>query len=298
MGVAIALSHITSVASSTVVCVDSTFAGAGSVGASRQGASFSEHRGGGGGNIIGGRTHHLSSCKSFGSSSLLSGACNVKFDDFLGRPVAVRAAADDSSIDSFLKKGTRFLKLGGRKQEEEEEAGEATRGRKGTQLFGIGGRKKKKQREEEESASDEPSLFGTQLFSNFGLKRGESQNGTARGGGALVPRKETTALDVLSFGRGRRQDPRTVFVVGATGQTGARISQQLLHAGFNVRGGVGDLFFAQQLAEFATQYGVSLQLSPLCQCLTRSIPALCLLATFCCWLLGCSESLCQMKAKR
>jgi hypothetical protein len=153
------------------------------------------------------------------------------------------------------------LKLGGRKQEEEEEAGEAIRGRKGTQIFGIGGRKKKKQREEEESASDEPSLFGTQLFSNFGLKRGESQNGTARGG-ALVPRKETTALDVLSFGRGRRQDPRTVFVAGATGQTGARISQQLLHAGFNVRGGVGDLFFAQQLAEFATQYGVSLQLSP------------------------------------
>jgi hypothetical protein len=256
MGVAIALSHITSVASSTVVCVDSTFAGAASVGASRQGASFSEHRGGGGGgNIIGGRAHHLSSCKSFGSSSLLSGACNVKFDDFLGRPVAVRAAADDSSSDSFLKKGTRFLKLGGRKQEEEEEeAGEAIRGRKGTQR--IRGRKKKKQREEEESASDEPSLFGTQLFSNFGLKRGESQNGTARRGGALVPRKETTAVDVLSFGRGRRQDPRTVFVAGATGQTGSRISQQLLHAGFNVRGGVGDLFFAQQLAEFATQYGV------------------------------------------
>jgi len=297
MGVAIALSHITSVASSTVVCVDSTFAGAASVGASRQGASFTEHRGGGGGgNIIGGRAHHLSSCKSFGSSSLLSGACNVKFDDFLGRPVAVRAAADDSSSDSFLKKGTRFLKLGGRKQEEEEEAGEAIRGRKGTQR--IRGRKKKKQREEEESASDEPFLFGTQLFSNFGLKRGESQNGTARRGGALVPRKETTAVDVLSFGRGRRQDPRTVFVAGATGQTGSRISQQLLHAGFNVRGGVGDLFFAQQLAEFATQYGVSLQLSPLCQCLTRSIPALCSLATVCCWLSGCSESLCQMKAKR
>jgi hypothetical protein len=60
MGVAIAISHITSVASSTVVCVDSTFAGAASVGAGRQGTSFSEHRGGGGGgggNIIGGRAH-------------------------------------------------------------------------------------------------------------------------------------------------------------------------------------------------------------------------------------------------
>jgi nucleoside-diphosphate-sugar epimerase len=48
-----------------------------------------------------------------------------------------------------------------------------------------------------------------------------------------------------------------VFVAGATGQIGARITQQLLRSGFNVRGGVRDLYFAQQLAEFSTQYGVS-----------------------------------------
>ncbi|EFJ25201.1 hypothetical protein SELMODRAFT_57383, partial [Selaginella moellendorffii] len=54
----------------------------------------------------------------------------------------------------------------------------------------------------------------------------------------------------------RAPDAKTVFVAGATGQIGARVSQQLLRSGFTVRGGVRDLYFAQQLAEFATQYGV------------------------------------------
>eukprot|EP00850_Spirogloea_muscicola_P006695 SM000032S12079 [mRNA] locus=s32:391211:394011:+ [translate_table: standard] len=60
----------------------------------------------------------------------------------------------------------------------------------------------------------------------------------------------------LFGGRGRPGDPKTVFVAGATGQTGTVITAELLHAGFKVRAGVPDLGRAQQLAEFATEYGV------------------------------------------
>ena len=72
----------------------------------------------------------------------------------------------------------------------------------------------------------------------------EQQNGTAIVKGGALVRKESTPLDALAFGRGHRNDPRTMFVAGAIGQIVARSSHQLLHAGFNIRGGVWDIYFA------------------------------------------------------
>ncbi|KAL2898900.1 Protein PLASTID TRANSCRIPTIONALLY ACTIVE 16 chloroplastic [Bienertia sinuspersici] len=57
-------------------------------------------------------------------------------------------------------------------------------------------------------------------------------------------------------GPGRQKDAGTVFVAGATGQAGARISQQLLREGFKVRAGVPDLGAAQELARFASEYKI------------------------------------------
>lgn len=194
--------------------------------------------------------HRLSSGRSLALSSFTSLVPSSFSATFIGRVaesqqrLVVRAADDDS----FFSKGTQFFKFGGQKEEPSDEPAA------GTQFFRLGGRKKKTEVPEEASND---SFFGTQKF-KFNTQRGTKDpgNGTVKGG-ALVQRKESTTLDALSFGRGRRPDPKTVFVAGATGQTGARIAQQLLHSGFNVRGGVRNLFFAQQLAEFATQYGVS-----------------------------------------
>lgn len=58
----------------------------------------------------------------------------------------------------------------------------------------------------------------------------------------------------LSFGR--RKDPGTVFVAGATGQAGVRIAQSLLREGFKVRAGVPELGAAQELALLAAKYKV------------------------------------------
>ncbi|RVW65809.1 Protein plastid transcriptionally active 16, chloroplastic [Vitis vinifera] len=58
----------------------------------------------------------------------------------------------------------------------------------------------------------------------------------------------------LSFGR--RKDPGTVFVAGATGQAGIRIAQALLREGFSVRAGVSDLGAAQELARLGAKYKV------------------------------------------
>lgn len=160
--------------------------------------------------------------------------------------IAVRAAKGDS----IFSKGTQFFKLGRQEEEGEEEEEQP---RSGTQFFTGWGKKEKEQEEEDEEEEEKPAFFGTQRL-RFGTRSG---NGAATiKGGALVRKEANTALDALPFGRGRRTDPRTVFVAGATGQIGARISQQLLHAGFNIRGGVRDIYFAQQLAEFASQYGV------------------------------------------
>ncbi|KAI5665966.1 hypothetical protein M9H77_15819 [Catharanthus roseus] len=54
----------------------------------------------------------------------------------------------------------------------------------------------------------------------------------------------------------RRKDPGTVFVAGATGQAGVRISQTLLRQGFRVRAGVSDLGAAQDLARLAASYKI------------------------------------------
>lgn len=204
--------------------------------------------------VVGSGRKGAQSLASRRSIVLGSFVTNGALEEQRQRAVVVRAAKDGS----IFAKGTQFFKLGGRKEEADEEEEEEA-APSGTQFFsGLGGWGKKaaeKNVEDEEEANEKPALFGTQRL-RFGTKRGsvDSGNGAAKGG-ALV-KKESTALDALPFGRGRRNDPKTVFVAGATGQIGARISQQLLHSGFTVRGGVRDIYFAQQLAEFATQYGV------------------------------------------
>ncbi|ONK62201.1 uncharacterized protein A4U43_C07F1420 [Asparagus officinalis] len=54
----------------------------------------------------------------------------------------------------------------------------------------------------------------------------------------------------------RRKDPNTVFVAGATGQSGTRIAQTLLRQGFAVRAGVPELSAAQELARLASTYKI------------------------------------------
>ncbi|KAK9057593.1 hypothetical protein SSX86_022429 [Deinandra increscens subsp. villosa] len=55
---------------------------------------------------------------------------------------------------------------------------------------------------------------------------------------------------------GKRKDPNTVFVAGATGQAGIRIAQTLLREGFSVRAGVPELGAAQDLARLAVNYKI------------------------------------------
>ncbi|KAK3018623.1 hypothetical protein RJ639_003492 [Escallonia herrerae] len=71
---------------------------------------------------------------------------------------------------------------------------------------------------------------------------------------ALIP-VVTNPTSGLSFNQ-RRKDPGTVFVAGATGQAGVRISQMLLREGFSVRAGVSELGAAQELARFAATYKI------------------------------------------
>lgn len=145
-----------------------------------------------------------------------------------------------------VKKGTRIFKFNSKKESSEPSVVPS-----GTKLFRFGAKKQPAPNDENE-ASEEPKI-GTQLFRTLGSFGPSKESGGAVKGGALVPKKESVGL---SFSFPRRQDPKTVFVAGATGQIGARIAQKLLRQGFSVRGGVRDLFIAQQLAEFATQYGV------------------------------------------
>lgn len=71
---------------------------------------------------------------------------------------------------------------------------------------------------------------------------------------SLVP--VVTSPSTTLFASTRRKDPRTVFVAGATGQAGARISWALLRQGFSVRAGVPDLPSAQDLARVVSTYKV------------------------------------------
>ncbi|XP_027341240.1 protein PLASTID TRANSCRIPTIONALLY ACTIVE 16, chloroplastic-like [Abrus precatorius] len=75
-------------------------------------------------------------------------------------------------------------------------------------------------------------------------------------GASFVPIVSIPSSPSFSFGKPRRKDPATVFVAGATGQTGIRIAQTLLREGFTVRAGVPQLSSAQQLARLATQYKI------------------------------------------
>jgi hypothetical protein len=144
-----------------------------------------------------------------------------------GAAAAAASAGDEPSSSSSSSRGLQLFKFGLKRNEDEEE-----------EEGGI---------EEDGSSGDESSPFASVLEAWKRLNEG------SRGEG-LVP-----VANVLGAARSasvRRQDPRTVFVAGANGQIGARSAQKLLRQGLVVRGGVRDLFAAQQLAEFATQYGV------------------------------------------
>lgn len=69
---------------------------------------------------------------------------------------------------------------------------------------------------------------------------------------SLVPVVTGTSAGLSS----KRKDPGTVFVAGATGQAGVRISQTLLRQGFKVRAGVSNLGAAQDLARLAASYKI------------------------------------------
>ncbi|KAK1693985.1 hypothetical protein QYE76_010682 [Lolium multiflorum] len=73
---------------------------------------------------------------------------------------------------------------------------------------------------------------------------------------ALIPAFPSPATGSLFAGGRGKKDPQTVFVAGATGQTGVRIAQTLLRQGFAVRAGVPDLTSAQELARLAAAYGL------------------------------------------
>ncbi|KAL3678697.1 hypothetical protein R1sor_021653 [Riccia sorocarpa] len=169
------------------------------------------------------------------------------------RSLTVRAE-EENFLQSF---GNQFLKIGGKRPQTLSGGEEKSPSQRGTQFFRLGGKKKAEEEEEEDEDAPEPRKFGTQFFTLGGKKKSAAADEDEASSTSLVPiEKGTLALQSLQFGRGRRVDPKTVFVAGATGQIGARIAQQLLQAGFAVRGGVPDLYVAQQLAEFATQYGV------------------------------------------
>ncbi|KAK8953022.1 hypothetical protein KSP40_PGU002610 [Platanthera guangdongensis] len=69
---------------------------------------------------------------------------------------------------------------------------------------------------------------------------------------SLAPVVTSPSVSLLSIRR--RKEPNTVFVAGATGQSGARIVFTLLRQGFSVRAGVPDLASAQDLARLAATY--------------------------------------------
>ncbi|KAL8215225.1 hypothetical protein R6Q57_004674 [Mikania cordata] len=71
---------------------------------------------------------------------------------------------------------------------------------------------------------------------------------------SLIPVVSKPSSSASLFGK--RKDPNTVFVAGATGLAGIRIAQTLLRKGFNVRAGVPELSAAQDLARLAVNYKI------------------------------------------
>eukprot|EP00244_Chara_vulgaris_P009484 TRINITY_DN4041_c0_g1_i6.p1 TRINITY_DN4041_c0_g1~~TRINITY_DN4041_c0_g1_i6.p1 ORF type:complete len:653 (-),score=140.85 TRINITY_DN4041_c0_g1_i6:734-2692(-) len=111
-----------------------------------------------------------------------------------------------------------------------------------------------------EDEEEEPLAGLLSLGANWGKRNGGAASGLKlssadrkgkSGGGTMILR---SAGARIFGGRGRRADPSTVFVAGATGQTGVRIVKELLRAGFSVRAGVPDLEEAEQLASIASKY--------------------------------------------
>lgn len=100
---------------------------------------------------------------------------------------------------------------------------------------------------DESSNSEEPNK-SNRFFFDLGKKIPDVKS--------LVPAVAQPSTP-LSFGNPRRKDPKTVFVAGATGQSGVRIAQMLLREGFVVRAGVPDLGAAQEIARLAAKYKVS-----------------------------------------
>ncbi|GLJ41489.1 hypothetical protein SUGI_0858630 [Cryptomeria japonica] len=100
----------------------------------------------------------------------------------------------------------------------------------------------------------EQSSFLKNLSWGFGKKsEDEDAKPVVKESSSIVLSNKTNPF---GLGKLRQQEPKTVFVAGATGQFGARISQMLLRQGFTVRAGVTDLSFAQDLAQFAIQYKI------------------------------------------
>ncbi|KAM0948315.1 putative NAD(P)-binding domain, NAD(P)-binding domain superfamily [Dioscorea sansibarensis] len=106
------------------------------------------------------------------------------------------------------------------------------------------GRRQKAQDDDDESRATEQTKPNNGFFFDFGKIPDPK---------SLVPIVSSPSTSL--FG-GRRKDPGTVFVAGATGQAGVRIVQTLLRQGFAVRAGVPDLPSAQELARLASTYKI------------------------------------------
>jgi len=111
-----------------------------------------------------------------------------------------------------------------------------------TNPFGIG---KPKAEPSEGQKQDEGSSKLNKFFFDLG-KIPDAKS--------LIP--VVTSSSTSLFASPRRKDPNTVFVAGATGQSGTRIAQTLLRQGFAVRAGVPELDSAQELARLAATYKV------------------------------------------
>ncbi|GAQ86647.1 hypothetical protein KFL_003020070 [Klebsormidium nitens] len=141
--------------------------------------------------------------------------------------------AKDSEPGFFQKIGTAVQKANKKAPEPEPEP-------KGTGWFKLGANK----------------ATGTQKVSRgtgTAVKKG-TQLQKATGTGKTGTTQRFAALAQTFVQRAKPTDPKTVFVSGATGQTGVRIAKEVLAAGLNVRAAVPDAEEADKLLAFAVQY--------------------------------------------
>jgi hypothetical protein len=110
----------------------------------------------------------------------------------------------------------------------------------------------------------EPEPKGTGWFRSKPSGTQKVQRGTTLKKGTVIQKAGTAKSSTQRFAslaqtfvqRAKPTDPKTVFVSGATGQTGVRVVKELLVAGFNVRAGVPNAEEADKLIVFALQYEV------------------------------------------